>query len=169
MGTLAIEPRSLESHERNVGLTDQARLNALRRASEKHFVVAFLQNLSQRKSGVDVAGRSAARKNKFHREFLPLPRHWRRAPFQNHGVATPASQRSISLWATRLRSVSRCAAARSHKAAKRVAMRVPRTSRGHPRRAPIQTKRSVNALAVRLPREYSSGSLHVARRSRDAA
>ena len=74
MGTLAIEPRSLESHERNVGLADQARLNALRRASEKHFVVAFLQNLSQCKSGVDVAGRSAARKNEFHREFLPLPR-----------------------------------------------------------------------------------------------
>ena len=42
MGTLAIEPRSLESHKRNVGLADQARLNALRRASEKHFVVAFL-------------------------------------------------------------------------------------------------------------------------------
>ena len=74
MGTLAIEPRSLESHERNVGLSDQARLNALRRPSEKHLVAAFLQNLSQRKSGVNVAGCAAARKNEFHREFLPLPR-----------------------------------------------------------------------------------------------
>lgn len=89
MGTLAIEPRSLESHERNVGLTDQARLNALRRASEKHFVVAFLQNLSQRKSGVDVAGRSAAVRTNFIVSSFRCRDDWRRAPFQNHCVATP--------------------------------------------------------------------------------